>query len=80
MDAQAQATPARDGQAPLAWDQAAQALLARLVAKQPVLVQISTAKRLRDDAEQRARAQGNEAVQANHVDQASHTLGLGEPA
>jgi len=81
MDAQAQATPARaDAQAPLAWDQAAQALLARLVANQPVLVQISTAKRLRDDAEQRARAQGTEAVLANHVDEAGHTLGLGEPA
>jgi len=51
--------------------------LHRLVASQPVLVQISAAKRLRDEAERGARAQGSERVLSAHVRQASTVLGIG---
>jgi chlorophyllide a reductase subunit Z len=59
------------------WDDAAQARLHVLVAQQPVLVQISTAKRLRDAAEQDARDSGNDTVQTVHVNTAGQALGLG---
>lgn len=57
------ATPARS-RAELAWDDDAQALLARLVDAQPVLVRISAAKRLRDTAEAAARRAGEPRVSA----------------
>jgi chlorophyllide a reductase subunit Z len=56
------ATPARPQ---LAWQDEAQALLDRLVDEQPVLVRISAAKRLRDQAESAARAQGAARVDAD---------------
>jgi 3,8-divinyl chlorophyllide a/chlorophyllide a reductase subunit Z len=56
------ATPARQREAPLPWDAPAEALLAEAVQREPVLVQISTAKRLRDRAETLAREAGAERV------------------
>jgi chlorophyllide a reductase subunit Z len=62
------------------WDDAAQTKLHALVSGQPVLVQISAAKRLRDLAEGKARDKGEELVTVAHVQQAGAELGLGEPA
>ena len=74
-----EATLARDtAQKP--WQQQAQSALADLVARQPVLVQISAAKRLRDQAERAAREQDLPEVTAEHVRSAGQALGLGEPA
>lgn len=50
--------------APVSWAPEAQALLDALLQKQPVLVRISAAKRMRDDAEQDARRQGRDMVDA----------------
>ena len=55
------ATPARS-QSELTWDNAAKARLDILVEKQPVLIRISAAKRLRDAAERTARRQGLDKV------------------
>ncbi|MDP3835163.1 MAG: chlorophyllide a reductase subunit Z [Hydrogenophaga sp.] len=62
------------------WEDPAQARLHALVSSQPVLVQISAAKRLRDEAERRARESGDAAVNETHVNTAGHELGLGETA
>jgi chlorophyllide a reductase subunit Z len=62
------------------WDDAAQMRLQSLVAGQPVLVQISAAKRLRDLAEGKARSAGVEIVTEDHVKKAGAELGLGETA
>jgi 3,8-divinyl chlorophyllide a/chlorophyllide a reductase subunit Z len=51
-------TPARATEAPLPWDDEAQALLAHAVAREPVLVQISAAKQWRDRAEAATRGEG----------------------
>jgi chlorophyllide a reductase subunit Z len=59
------ATPARSGEReapPLAWDPEAERLLAEMVGAEPVLVQISTAKRLRDQVEREARRAGEPLV------------------
>jgi chlorophyllide a reductase subunit Z len=57
------ATPAKvSGDEPCPWDDDAQALLNELVANEPVLVQISAAKRLRDRAERDARHAGERRV------------------
>jgi len=61
------ATPVR---AQLPWDEQAESALERLVARQPVLVRISAAKRLRDTAEQFARSDGCQRVQTEHVERA----------
>jgi 3,8-divinyl chlorophyllide a/chlorophyllide a reductase subunit Z len=58
------ATPARLHQQ-LPWDDEAKAMLDKLVDAQPVLVRISAAKRLRDQAEQRARSAGADHVGAD---------------
>ena len=77
-----EATPARTTHnAPTTpWNEAAQARLQAIVANQPVLVQISAAKRLRDESEKRARDAGDATVEADHVNKAGRELGLGEPA
>jgi chlorophyllide a reductase subunit Z len=62
------------------WQQQAQTALADLVARQPVLVQISAAKRLRDQAEQIARNEDRQEVTKDHVRSAGLSLGLGESA
>ena len=58
------------------WDDQAQLRLHALIANQPVLVQISVAKRLRDTAEQQAREAGAPTVLASHVNTAGETLGM----
>ena len=59
-------TPARTA-GELSWTTEAKALLDRLVEAQPVLVRISAAKQLRDEAERVARGAGAVAVEPNHV-------------
>ncbi|RZI63764.1 MAG: chlorophyllide a reductase subunit Z [Variovorax sp.] len=62
------------------WDDDAQALLNEMVETEPVLVQISAAKRLRDRAERDARRAGEASVTAQRVNQARDALRHGEPA
>jgi chlorophyllide a reductase subunit Z len=61
------ATPARDHR-DLAWDNDAKGLLDQLVEKQPILVRISAAKRMRDGAERIARERGDERVSLDCLD------------
>ena len=75
------ATPARLHDEPArAWDDAALQLLSELVEAEPVLVQISAAKRLRDRAERDARRAGESRVTASRVAAARDALRQGEPA
>jgi len=60
------ATPVRA----MAWDETAQSKLADAVQREPVLVQISAAKRWRDRAEQLARAKGAARVTDQHIEEA----------
>jgi chlorophyllide a reductase subunit Z len=62
------------------WDEAAQSRLRDIVQSQPVLIQISAAKQLRDLAERHAREAAADSVGEAHVDQASRVLGMGVPA
>jgi chlorophyllide a reductase subunit Z len=57
-----EATLARSNEAPLPWDTDAESLLAEAVQREPVLVQISAAKALRDRAEAAARVAGAERI------------------
>ena len=76
-----EATPVRDAQGrPLPWESEAQELLTRLVQAEPVLVQISAAKRLRDRAEMEARRAGDECVTPSRVDAAHAALRSGAVA
>jgi 3,8-divinyl chlorophyllide a/chlorophyllide a reductase subunit Z len=77
----APATQARGVVPPNAsWQDQAQQRLRDVVQSQPVLVQISAAKRLRDQAEQLSQAQGQNEVTEAHVNAASRELGLGVAA
>ena len=72
-----EATHARGVVVPNAdWQDDAQALLRAFVQHQPVLVQISAAKRLRDLSEQLTRQSGEEVVKTDHVQAAAKDLGL----
>jgi 3,8-divinyl chlorophyllide a/chlorophyllide a reductase subunit Z len=62
------------------WDAAAQTRLAELVENEPVLVQISVAKRLRDRAERDARQAGEARVTAARVEQSAGALKQGVAA
>ena len=57
-----EATLAKSNEAPLPWDADAESLLAQAVQREPVLVQISAAKHLRDRAEAAARVAGAERI------------------
>ena len=70
---QTEATPAR---ASLPWTDEAQTLLDQTIEQQPILVRISAAKRMRDSAEQIARAEESESVHSSHVLDARHALQL----
>ncbi|TXN48490.1 chlorophyllide a reductase subunit Z [Methylobacterium sp. WL30] len=78
MDA-VEATPARMHRE-LPWNEAARALLDAHVERQPVLVRISMAKRLRDAAERGARRDGAGEVAPGHVETAHDALKLGVAA
>jgi 3,8-divinyl chlorophyllide a/chlorophyllide a reductase subunit Z len=75
-------TPARIGEAQvsLQWDVEAQVLLNEFVQTEPVLIQISVAKRLRDRAEREAKREGVQRVTVTHVTRAHDMLKQGEPA
>ncbi|MBK1682711.1 chlorophyllide a reductase subunit Z [Rhodoferax fermentans] len=60
-----------------AWHEAAQLRMRDLIQNQPVLIQISAAKRLRDLAEKFARESDQDKVMVSHVDRAGEELGLG---
>jgi chlorophyllide a reductase subunit Z len=62
------------------WDDDAQALLADFVNSEPVLVQISAAKRLRDRAERDAKRAGEARVSAQRVARSREAMKQGEPA
>ncbi|MEY4524422.1 MAG: hypothetical protein RIR27_1498, partial [Pseudomonadota bacterium] len=72
-------TPARiQGQiASIPWEEEAQALMNKLISNQPVLTQISAAKRIRDEAEFEARKQKIERVTVDCVQKStlSHLSG-----
>ena len=72
MDA-VESTPSRSHK-PLAWDNQAKTMLDRFLERQPILVRISAAKRLRDNAERTARAQGMVCVLPEHLDSEAHHL------
>ena len=61
-----EATPSRLARE-MAWNDEAKALMDELVEQQPILIRISAAKRLRDAAEQDARALGDVVVTMDHV-------------
>ncbi|MFN0218723.1 MAG: chlorophyllide a reductase subunit Z [Hyphomicrobium sp.] len=65
-----EATPARHHEQ-LPWDDDAKSILDDILERQPVLVRISAAKRLRDAAERDARSDGEARVTAGHVTRAS---------
>jgi chlorophyllide a reductase subunit Z len=77
-----EATPAKAAQpeTTLPWDDEAQSILSGYVQMEPVLVQISSAKRLRDAAEQVARRAGAERVTQLHVRRARNNAAAGVPA
>ncbi len=62
-----EATPVRDHRE-MPWNDAAVEKFERLIAAEPVLIRISAAKRLRDTAEHRARANGEAEVLPAHVE------------
>jgi chlorophyllide a reductase subunit Z len=70
-------TPAR---AQTLWDDDARDLLNTFVAAEPVLVQISAAKQLRDRAERDARRAGEDSVSVERVTRARDAMRVGEPA
>jgi len=74
-----QPTPARLHRE-LPWEPEAQEALERLVELHPVVTRISAAKRLRDTAESRARALGEESVGESRVLEAGRALAEGQAA
>jgi 3,8-divinyl chlorophyllide a/chlorophyllide a reductase subunit Z len=64
----------------LVWLKEAQELLHQFVSQQPVLVQISAAKKLRDHAEVLSRRAGLDQVESDQVRDAGRELGLGASA
>ena len=62
------------------WEIEAQELLNKLISNQPVLTQISAAKRMRDEAELEARKQNIERVTVDCVQKSSFSITAGEVA
>jgi chlorophyllide a reductase subunit Z len=60
------------------WELEAQELLNKLISNQPVLTQISAAKRMRDEAEHEARKQNIERVTVDCVQKSSFSITAGE--
>ncbi len=60
------------------WEQEAQELLNKLISNQPVLTQISAAKRMRDEAELEARKQNIARVTVDCVQKSSFSITAGE--
>ena len=60
------------------WEQEAQELVNKLISNQPVLTQISAAKRMRDEAELEARKQNIERVTVDCVQKSSFSVTAGE--
>jgi chlorophyllide a reductase subunit Z len=74
-------TPARINESDSCpWDDEAQALLNEIVAAEPVLVQISAAKRLRDRAERDARKAGERRVSLERMERTRDALRAGVAA
>ena len=74
-------TPSRLGESDTRpWDDDAQMLLSEFVATEPVLIQISAAKRLRDRSDRDAKRAGEERITAERVARARDALRQGEPA
>jgi chlorophyllide a reductase subunit Z len=73
------ATPAR-AERELPWDPAAKHSLDELIERQPVLVRISAAKRLRDAAERAARSAGQESVTEEILARVKSRLAEGQAA
>jgi len=76
---QVEATPSRL-HSELPWDDDAKSVLDELVESQPMLVRISAAKRLRDNAEREAQRAGDRSVTSMHVAQARDALAQGRVA
>lgn len=76
---QVDATPSRLHKE-LPWDSDANELLHKVVERQPVLVRISAAKKLRDSVEQAARAAGEDRVTLERVTQIAGTFKEGQAA
>lgn len=76
---QVDATPSRLHQE-LPWDSDANALLHKVVEKQPVLVRISAAKQLRDSVERAAREAGEDRITVARVTQIAGTFKQGQAA
>ena len=75
------ATPVKAaGLRELPWDRDAQRRFDELIERQPVLVRISAAKRLREQTERLARSAGERRVRCEHVDEASTALRAGQAA
>ena len=73
-----EATLAKAGQLQnLPWDEEAQLILNDIVANQPILTQISAAKRVRDRAERQARLEGTQRVTKELLHRIQGTLGAG---
>ena len=73
-------TLARGQQTHSEWEDEANDLLNELISTEPVLVQISVAKRLRDRAERDARRAGEDSVSVERVSRARESLRIGEAA
>lgn len=65
---------------PVEWTQGAREKLDEIVNDQPILIRISVAKRLRDQAERAARSAGQDMVEADHVIQARNSVMEGATA
>jgi 3,8-divinyl chlorophyllide a/chlorophyllide a reductase subunit Z len=68
-----EATPAKDNRM-IDWSAEAKAMLDEIIEKQPVLVRISAAKKLRDNAERLARTSAKSSVDGSDVERANAEL------